>query len=114
MDHLEIRAIRGTLSRAAFARLLGVTSLTVLRWELPDDNKEARRPRARMVDALRRLQKDGLGLKGSEGTADAAADEEEETASEPITPERSPSEAAPSAAFNADEALVGPLLDRLL
>jgi DNA-binding transcriptional regulator YiaG len=34
MDHREIRAIRGALSRAAFARLLGVTSLTVLRWEL--------------------------------------------------------------------------------
>ena len=55
MDHLEIRAVRGALSRAAFARLLGVTSLTVLRWELPEDNKEARRPRAKMVETLRKL-----------------------------------------------------------
>jgi hypothetical protein len=31
MNHVEIRSIRGGLSRAAFARLLGVTPLTVLR-----------------------------------------------------------------------------------
>jgi len=115
MDHREIRAIRGALSRAAFARLLGVTSLTVLRWELPDDNKEARRPRARMVDALRRLQTDGVGAHGNHGTADPAAEEDDDDGtSEPLTPERSPSEPAPSAAFATDEALVQPLLHRLM
>jgi predicted ATP-dependent protease len=41
-----IRALRGTESRAAFARRLGVTPHTVYRWELPDGAEEARRPRA--------------------------------------------------------------------
>jgi MoxR-like ATPase len=52
LDNAEIRAIRGSLSRGAFAHALGVTSLTVLRWELPEGNKEARRPRPKMVQAL--------------------------------------------------------------
>jgi len=55
LDNAEIRAIRGSLSRGAFAHALGVTSLTVLRWELPEGNKEARRPRAKMVEALRQF-----------------------------------------------------------
>ncbi|MFP2934616.1 hypothetical protein ACLESO_57810, partial [Pyxidicoccus sp. 3LG] len=48
-----IRALRGEQSRAAFARLLGVTPLTVYRWELPDDAPQARRPRGRVAQALR-------------------------------------------------------------
>src|SRR5436190_21753807 len=114
MDHREIRAIRGSLSRAAFASLLGVTSLTVLRWELPDDNKEARRPRARMVESLRRLQEQGVGAKPSASASVASDEDEDESASEPIAAERPLSEPAPSAAFAADEALLQPQLDRLM
>jgi Sigma-54 interaction domain len=55
LDNAEIRAIRGSLSRGAFAHALGVTSLTVLRWELPEGNKESRRPRPKMVQALRQF-----------------------------------------------------------
>lgn len=40
-----IRALRGDLSRAAFARRVGVTPHTVYRWELPAEAKDARRPR---------------------------------------------------------------------
>jgi hypothetical protein len=50
-----IRALRGARSRAAFARLLGVTPLTVYRWELPDEAPQARRPRGRVAQALRQL-----------------------------------------------------------
>lgn len=49
----QIRALRGDLSRAAFARRLGVTALTVYRWELPDSASEARRPRGRVLQRLR-------------------------------------------------------------
>jgi hypothetical protein len=59
MDPKEVRAIRGSLSRAAFAKLLGVTSLAVLRWELADGSKEARRPRPKMIESLRKLAPDG-------------------------------------------------------
>ena len=51
----EIRALRGHLTRAAFARQLSVSQLTVARWELPDGNKEARRPRGKILERLQRL-----------------------------------------------------------
>ncbi|WP_304466073.1 sigma-54 dependent transcriptional regulator [Vitiosangium sp. GDMCC 1.1324] len=54
-----IRALRGELSRAAFARQLGVTPLTVYRWELPEAAPQARRPRGRVVQALRQLAEGG-------------------------------------------------------
>ncbi|NMO20350.1 sigma 54-interacting transcriptional regulator [Pyxidicoccus fallax] len=54
-----IRALRGEQSRAAFARLLGVTPLTVYRWELPDEAPQARRPRGRVAQALRQLLEGG-------------------------------------------------------
>ena len=60
MSPTEIRSIRGSLSRAAFARLLGVTALTVLRWELPEGSKEARRPRPKMIETLRKLAADRI------------------------------------------------------
>ena len=112
MDHVEIRAIRGSLSRAAFARLLGVTSLTVLRWELPGDNKEARRPRAKMVDALQRLAVEGVGTRGP---AVAVIDEEEDDgASEPVAlATLADTAGASSTDASADEPLVLPLLDEL-
>jgi predicted ATP-dependent protease len=79
----EIRAIRGLRSRATFARLLGVTPLTVLRWELAESDKEARRPRAKTVETLKKLAV-GEALSLPEG-----AESEE------------------------DEALLGPVLKRL-
>jgi tetratricopeptide (TPR) repeat protein len=116
MDHREIRAIRGALSRAAFGRLLGVTSLTVLRWELPDDNKEARRPRARMVEALRKIAAEGLRV--PPGTAPAEPEDEEEDEDDvselvaaPMTVRSVP---APGADPTPDELLVSPLLERLM
>ncbi|MFL5356600.1 sigma 54-interacting transcriptional regulator [Archangium sp.] len=54
-----IRALRGELSRAAFARQLGVTPLTVYRWELPEAAPQARRPRGRVVEVLRQLAEGG-------------------------------------------------------
>ncbi|RYZ09902.1 MAG: sigma-54-dependent Fis family transcriptional regulator [Myxococcales bacterium] len=109
MDHQEIRAIRGPLSRAAFARVLGVTSLTVLRWELPDDNKEARRPRARTVEALQRLKDEGHDalLAASHGAA-----EEEEAPEDALEAGSPPLPSSPELA--QDSALVEPLLARLM
>ncbi len=54
-----IRALRGGQSRAAFARQLGVTPLTVYRWELPPAAPQARRPRGRVKEALRQLADGG-------------------------------------------------------
>jgi len=75
-----IRALRGEQSRATFARLLGVTPLTVYRWELPDEAPQSRRPRGRVAQALRQL------LAG--GTASLAS------ASRPRRQELPPEEAA--------------------
>src|SRR3954470_13515454 len=50
---LEIRAVRGTRSRAEFAALVEVTPLTVYRWELPEGSPELRRPRGK---GLKKLQ----------------------------------------------------------
>src|SRR5687767_10234264 len=40
-----IRRLRGSLSPAELAARVGVSELTVRRWELPDEHPEARRPR---------------------------------------------------------------------
>src|SRR5262245_50361401 len=50
-----IRRLRGTRSRAAFAREIGVASHTVYRWELPPTSPHARRPSGAVVDRLRRI-----------------------------------------------------------
>ncbi|WP_257457536.1 sigma 54-interacting transcriptional regulator [Archangium lipolyticum] len=47
------------MSRAAFARQLGVTPLTVYRWELPQAAPQARRPRGRGAQALRLFAEGG-------------------------------------------------------
>jgi len=52
-----VRALRGSLSRAAFAQRLGVTPHTVYRWELPDGSKEARRPRGGELEKLEALRR---------------------------------------------------------
>jgi DNA-binding transcriptional regulator YiaG len=51
----SIRMLRGALTRADFARRLGVTPNTVYRWELPDSATEARRPRGADLKKLREL-----------------------------------------------------------
>src|SRR5574342_786490 len=50
-----IRALRGTLARSEFARRVGVTPLTVYRWELPTEAPQARRPRGRVAARLAEL-----------------------------------------------------------
>ncbi len=67
MSPERIRALRGDRTRADLARVLGVTPLTVLRWELPEDNKEARRPRRAMIEALEKLEREaGAARRASE------------------------------------------------
>jgi predicted ATP-dependent protease/transcriptional regulator with XRE-family HTH domain len=51
----RIRALRGGVSRAAFARKLGVTPQTIYRWELPPDATESRRPRGVQLARLEQL-----------------------------------------------------------
>jgi hypothetical protein len=51
----RIRSLRGSNSRAAFARKLGVTAQTVYRWELPEAAAEARRPRGVQLTRLQQL-----------------------------------------------------------
>jgi predicted ATP-dependent protease len=115
MSPAEIRLVRGSLSRAAFARHLGVTPLTVLRWELPEGSKEARRPRARMIEELHRLAAEGVGTATrADGAPLADETDDEDDASEPIAAEVRPS-AAPAAhvARSPDEARVRSLIQRL-
>ncbi|HEY5958420.1 MAG TPA: sigma 54-interacting transcriptional regulator [Polyangiaceae bacterium] len=52
---MSIRSLRGSLTRAEFARRLGVTPNTVYRWELPETATEARRPRGADLNKLRDL-----------------------------------------------------------
>jgi predicted ATP-dependent protease len=112
MDPREIRAIRGALSRAAFARLLGVSELTVLRWELVEDNKEARRPRPKMIEALQQLASAGVGRAPVAGDA-ADEDDEDDDASEPVrVAARAP--ASPPELVSREEARLLPLLEALM
>ncbi|HEY3252724.1 MAG TPA: sigma 54-interacting transcriptional regulator [Polyangiaceae bacterium] len=118
MEPSEIRAIRGKLSRAAFARLLGVTSLTVLRWELTEGSKEARRPRAKMIETLRRLAADGVGYAERVKSTDHVEDEDEdEDASEPAPEPALGGEHAappePTDPVQREQRLLQPLLDAL-
>ncbi|MES1177695.1 MAG: sigma 54-interacting transcriptional regulator [Myxococcales bacterium] len=117
MNPTEIRAIRGALSRAAFARLLGVTALTVLRWELAEGSKEARRPRAKMIESLRRLAAEGVGYAERAGTPRVEEDEDEddvEASEAPYVVEPSNKGSAPApAASESEEQLIQPLLDAL-
>lgn len=53
MSPEEIRDLRGDLSREDFAEAIGVTPLTVYRWELPIEEKESRRPQRRIQRRLR-------------------------------------------------------------
>jgi hypothetical protein len=59
MSPEDIRALRGDLSREGFAEEIGVTPLTVYRWELPVDEKESRRPQRRLLTRLREFGESG-------------------------------------------------------
>lgn len=50
-----IRKLRGSETRAAFAHKLGVSPLTIYRWELPEDADGARRPRGTSLRKLASL-----------------------------------------------------------
>jgi tetratricopeptide (TPR) repeat protein len=91
-----------------------VTSLTVLRWELSGDNKEARRPRAKMVETLRKFAADGVGRASAQPLRDEEADEDFE-ASEPVevAPLGIAGSLGPSPAASADQATLLPLLEQL-
>src|SRR5688500_18519495 len=51
----DVRALRGVLSRADFARRVGDTPPTVYRWERPYDAPESRRPRGAVAERLKRV-----------------------------------------------------------
>ncbi len=51
-----VRALRGARTRAEFAAIVGVTALTVYRWELPESAPESRRPRGKKLKALERVR----------------------------------------------------------
>ncbi|HSU38491.1 MAG TPA: hypothetical protein VLJ38_02955, partial [Polyangiaceae bacterium] len=69
----EIRNLRGALSRAAFARTLGVTPQTVYRWELPPERAEARRPRGAELRRLVELMGGGDASPLVDGRANVPA-----------------------------------------
>jgi hypothetical protein len=70
-----IRSLRGSLSRAAFARIIGVTPLTIYRWELPAGAPQARRPRGAWLGRLRELAQPELS--GSKAVVAASTEETE-------------------------------------
>jgi tetratricopeptide (TPR) repeat protein len=76
-DPEAIRALRGGLTRQAFAHKVGVTALTVYRWELPATAAEARSPRGRVLDRLSayaRAQTESVSeLRAPSGSADLVA-----------------------------------------
>jgi Sigma-54 interaction domain len=119
----EIRKLRGERSRAEFARRLGVSPLTVYRWELPEGATESRRPRGTILsrllhEASRPPEETSPGrvdtFEGASGRVDPP-----EGASGPPSPRRAapPSQRAPTAPHPLapeDELLLLPLLSRLL
>lgn len=76
MSPEEIRALRGEMSREDFAAEIGVTPLTVYRWELPVAEKESRRPQRRLQQRLRDFRgtypEDVTGRPGSGSVAELA------------------------------------------
>jgi hydrogenase-4 transcriptional activator len=107
-DPARVRELRGAQSRAAFARVLGVTPHTIYRWELPDGAAEARRPRGTELRKLWQL------VRGEQLTHELAepADNTRDTVTLPSQV------GAPSAAFTRlvaadDVSTVLPALERL-
>ncbi len=82
----EIRALRGDLSRAELARRIGVTALTIYRWELPKDAAEARRPRKSLRARLMIVARELAAERGMAHARqrEAAADREEDERREAV------------------------------
>jgi tetratricopeptide (TPR) repeat protein len=75
----DIRRLRGGRSRDAFAELVGVTPLTVYRWELPVGAPQARRPRGKVAARLVEIA-GGAGVeRGSQAGEERALDATEQT-----------------------------------
>ncbi|HEU4410883.1 MAG TPA: sigma 54-interacting transcriptional regulator [Polyangiaceae bacterium] len=118
----EIRRLRGGRSRAEFARRLGVSPLTVYRWELPDGATEARRPRgailSRLLHEASRPSNDGEAPPG-EGAAGAGSGLPSPRRAPAAAPPRAPAAhalapAASLALAAEDELLLLPLISRIL
>jgi tetratricopeptide (TPR) repeat protein len=90
----EIRELRGELSRAELARRVGVTALTIYRWELPTDAAEARRPRKSLRERLRQVARQLAAERGMAiaRETEEAADQREDQRRQVADPD--PSEAA--------------------
>jgi hypothetical protein len=82
----SIRALRGSLTRALFAQRLGVTALTVYRWELPANAAEARRPRGRVLARLEAYARAHGGLLPAEPSRSLATTQIERSEYERILP----------------------------
>ncbi len=97
---VEIRALRGARSRAELGALLGVTGLTVYRWELPPEASEARRPRGAVLARLRTfLERERAHASPSDDSA-ATAPPSLAPASVTLEPEERAKVAAPLAAMD--------------
>ncbi len=92
-----IRVLRGARTRAAFGQAIGVTALTVYRWELPEDAPEARRPRGKKLQALLALQ-----AREGEGAAFATVTPASASAS-PVRSSAVRSSAVPSSAIPSED-----------
>ncbi|WP_437534088.1 sigma 54-interacting transcriptional regulator [Sorangium sp. So ce726] len=103
MTPQRIRKLRGELSRAAFARRVGVTPHTVYRWELPSDAPESRRPRGRELAKLELLARGSLAEPGPSGA-------------KPVLPEDRALPPEVTHAISADEDLASvlPSLERVV
>jgi len=66
-----IRVLRGDLSVAEFAHQVGVTPLTIYRWELSEDAPESRRPRRGSRERLRALMERALATTSAPAPAPA-------------------------------------------
>jgi tetratricopeptide (TPR) repeat protein len=84
----DIRALRGTLSRSQFAERIGVTPLTVYRWELPVDAPQSRRPRGRVAARLAQVaagaQASARSFGGPAAPGEPTLDPAEQTALLPL------------------------------
>lgn len=96
----EIRALRGSRSRAELGALLGVTGLTVYRWELPPGAPEARRPRGAVLARLLAFIERETASAGSSAPESRARAREVESEPTTLDPEERAQLALPLAAMD--------------
>jgi tetratricopeptide (TPR) repeat protein len=95
----DVRTARGTLTRSEFAARVGVTPLTVYRWELPEDAPQARRPRGRLASRLADLAAGAGHSVRSPGEASSSVEHQAAPGEPALDP--------------AEQTLLLPLLERL-